>query len=70
MLIIKSGETNIAISSEMKLSTRGLSWRVRVPKSNIQVCEALDIDPVEDVEEKALQAIIAFVLAQEFDDVY
>ena len=64
MLKIDDNGTHLEIiPPDMHLFTKGSRWFVRVPANATQVCEVMDVDPVEDVDGKVLDAIIQWALA-------
>ena len=68
MIKINSEGTHLEINgSDMRLRIRGYRWFVLVPGNATQVCELPDVDPVQDVEGKVLDAIIAWALAMPTD---
>jgi hypothetical protein len=64
MLRIDSEGTHLEINgSDMRLRVRGYRWFVLVPGNATQVCQVMDVDPVEDVDGVILDAIIQWALA-------
>lgn len=64
MLKIDSNGTHLEITPpDMNLRIRGNRWTVLVPANATQVCQVMDVDPVEDVDGVILDAIIQWALA-------